>query len=144
MPATPEIVEALGGTATRNQPVRTPEELKEWIREGLPFTSLEAVMRRFGLSRDEISSALDLPPRTLARRKVERRLRPAESDRLFRLVRIVYRAAEVLGGEEKAARWLHTANRALGGQVPLELLDTDLGTLQVDEVLGRIEHGVYS
>jgi putative toxin-antitoxin system antitoxin component (TIGR02293 family) len=49
-----------------------------------------------------------------------------------------------LGSEEKAARWLHTPNRALGGNLPLELLDTDLGSRQVEEVLGRIEHGVYS
>jgi putative toxin-antitoxin system antitoxin component (TIGR02293 family) len=101
-------------------------------------------MERFGLNREEISSALDLPPRTLARRKQERRLRRDESDRLFRLVRIASQASEVLGGEGKAGRWLHTPNRALGGKPPLELLDTDLGSRQVEEVLGRIEHGVYS
>jgi putative toxin-antitoxin system antitoxin component (TIGR02293 family) len=110
----------------------------------LPFRSLEKVMERFGLNREEISSALDLPPRTLARRKQERRLHPSESDRLFRLVRIAAQASAVLGSEEKAGRWLHTANRALGGKPPLELLDTDLGSRQVEEVLGRIEYGVYS
>jgi putative toxin-antitoxin system antitoxin component (TIGR02293 family) len=144
MSGTAEIVEALGGRETRSEPVRTPEELKAWIREGLPFASLEAVMRRFGLSREEIALALDLPPRTMARRRVERRLRPAESDRLFRLVRVAAQAVETLGDQDKASLWLHAPNRALGGQVPLELLDTDLGTRQVEEVLGRIEHGVYS
>lgn len=143
MRATAEIVEVLSG---RGEPrrVRSSEELNAWIREGLPFASLEAVMERFGLKREEISWALDLPPRTLARRRQEQRLRPAESDRLFRLVRIASQATEVLGNEERASRWLHTENRALGGQTPLALLDTDLGTLQVEEVLGRIEHGVYS
>ncbi|HEX2645268.1 MAG TPA: antitoxin Xre/MbcA/ParS toxin-binding domain-containing protein [Thermoanaerobaculia bacterium] len=143
MSGTAEIVEALGGRESRSA-VRTPEELKAWIREGLPFASLEAVMRRFGLSREEISSALDLPPRTMARRRVERRLRPAESDRLFRLVRIAAQAVETLGDQNKATLWLHAPNRALGGQIPLELLDTDLGTRQVEEVLGRIEYGLYS
>lgn len=144
MSVMPEIVEALGGSEGRSEPVRTPEELKAWIREGLPFSSLESVMKRFGFSREEVAWALDLPPRTFARRKLERRLRPAESDRLFRLARIASQATGVLGGEDKAARWLHSPNRALGGNVPLELLDTDLGTRQVEEVLGRIEHGVYS
>ena len=143
MRATAEIVEVLSG---RGEPrrVRSSDELKAWIREGLPFASLEAVMERFGLKREEISTALDLPPRTLARRRQEQRLRPAESDRLFRLVRIAAQATEILGSEERASHWLHTGNRALGGQTPLELLDTDLGTLQVEEVLGSIEHGVYS
>jgi putative toxin-antitoxin system antitoxin component (TIGR02293 family) len=101
-------------------------------------------MERFALNRDEVSSALDLPPRTLARRKQEHRLRPAESDRLFRLARVAARAAEVLGSDSKASRWLHTPNRALGSEPPLALLDTDLGARQVEDVLGRIEHGVYS
>jgi putative toxin-antitoxin system antitoxin component (TIGR02293 family) len=144
MPATARIVEALGGSEVRSHPITSPEDLNAWIRKGLPFRSLERVMERFGLNREEISSALDLPPRTLARRKQERRLHPGESDRLFRLVRIAERASEVLGSEEKASRWLHTANRALGGKPPLGFLDTDLGSRQVEEVLGRIEHGVYS
>ena len=45
---------------------------------------------------------------------------------------------------EGFSRWLHTANRALGGQMPLQLLDTDLGSRQVEEILGRIEYGVFS
>lgn len=137
-----EIVEVLSGEESRE--VRNAEDLKRWIREGLPFTSLEAVMEQFGLKREEVSWALDLPLRTLARRKQERRLSPGESDRLVRVVRIAVQAAEVLGGREEAARWLHAPNRALGGQTPLELLDTDLGSRQVEDVLGRIEHGVYS
>jgi putative toxin-antitoxin system antitoxin component (TIGR02293 family) len=143
MPATAEIVEALGGSEGSRR-LDSPEDLKDWIREGLPFESLERVMDQFGINREEISAALDLPPRTLARRKQERRLRRDESDRLFRLVRIATQASEVLGSREKAARWLHTPNRALGSIKPLELLDTDLGTRQVEEILGRIEHGVYS
>ena len=137
-----EIVEVLSGEESRE--VRNAEDLKRWIREGLPFTSLEAVMEQFGLKREEVSWALDLPLRTLARRKQERRLSPGESDRLFRVVRIAVQAAEILGGREEASRWLHASNRALGGQTPLELLDTDLGSRQVEDVLGRIEHGVYS
>jgi len=59
-------------------------------------------------------------------------------------VRIAAQAAEVLGSEEKASRWLHSPNRALGGSRPLDVVDTDLGAREVEAVLGRIEHGVYS
>jgi putative toxin-antitoxin system antitoxin component (TIGR02293 family) len=137
---TSEIVEALGGESR----VRNPEEMRAWVREGLPFESLESVVQRFGLKREEVSWVLDLPERTLTRRRQEQRLRPAESDRLFRVTRIAVQAEQVLGSTDKAARWLHTENRALGGQTPLALLDTDLGTREVEEVLGRIEHGVFS
>lgn len=120
------------------------ENLKQQIREGLPFSVLETVTSRFALDPAEVASTLDLSPPTSAQREQGRRLRPADSDRLFRLVRILAETADVLGSEEKASRWLQSPNRALGGQTPLSLLDTDPGAQQVEEVLGRIEHGVFS
>jgi putative toxin-antitoxin system antitoxin component (TIGR02293 family) len=53
-------------------------------------------------------------------------------------------AEKVFGERAKASRWLHKPNRALGGVSPLSLLDTDLGTREVEQILGRIEYGVYS
>jgi putative toxin-antitoxin system antitoxin component (TIGR02293 family) len=61
-----------------------------------------------------------------------------------RLDRIMARTIEILGAEDKAARWLQTPNEALGGSSPLDRLATDLGTREVEALLGRIEHGVYS
>ncbi|MBI4529596.1 MAG: DUF2384 domain-containing protein [Deltaproteobacteria bacterium] len=119
-------------------------ELRQTANAGLPYASVEVVMAKFGLTRDETGTVLRLPQRTLARRKKERRLRADESDRLLRLARIGAQAAEVLGSEEKAARWLRRPNRALENRVPLELLDSDIGSRQVEDVLGRIEHGVVS
>ena len=144
MESTEDIVAVLGGAGTLEGPASDLEDLRDRIRSGLPYSSLEAVMSKFGLAREEMSSALDLPLRTFSRRRRERRLRPDESDRLFRLARIAARGVEVLGSEEKVSRWLHRSNRALGGHTPLGLLDTDLGARQVEEILGRIEHGVYS
>jgi putative toxin-antitoxin system antitoxin component (TIGR02293 family) len=138
------IVEALGGRATLERRVESPADLSAHIRAGLPYAALESVMAKFDLRREEVSSALHLPSRTFARRKLERRLSPDESDRLFRLVRIAAQAVQVLGSEERASLWLRRPNRALGGEPPIGILDTDLGARQVEEVLGRIEHGVYS
>ena len=50
----------------------------------------------------------------------------------------------MLGTEEKAAMWLSRPNRALNGELPIRLLDTDVGARQVEDLLGRIEHGVVS
>lgn len=68
----------------------------------------------------------------------------ADSDRLSRFVRILAETSDVLGSEEKASHWLHAPNQALGGKTPLSLIDTDVGARQVEEVLGRIEQGVFS
>jgi len=144
MTAATTIFETLGGPRVLRVSSAGLPELGETVRRGLPYAALEAVMRRLGLSREQVAEALQLPERTLARRKRERRLHPDESDRLFRLARIAAQATDVLGSPEKAATWLQRPNRALGGRVPLELLDTDPGSRQVEDVLGRIEHGVYS
>ncbi len=144
MEATANIVDLLGGPGILDDSTSSPESLRQRIRDGLPYTALETLMQKLGLRREEISVTLALPLRTFSRRRQERRLRPDESDRLFRLARIAARAVEIIGSEEKVSLWLHRSNRALGSQTPLSLLDTDLGACQVEQVLGRIEHGVYS
>lgn len=138
------IAEILGGKQILRLRSPTANDLRRGVEAGLPYASLEALMSRFGLSRSEVASVLGLPARTMARRKRERRLRPDESDRLLRLARIAAEAARILGTEEKAAGWLRDENMALGGEVPLELLRTDIGARQVEEILGRIEYGLYS
>jgi putative toxin-antitoxin system antitoxin component (TIGR02293 family) len=137
-------VDLLGGERTLGRKVSTPMGMVEKLRRGLPYSSLAAVMEALDLTRQEASRALSLPLRTLDRRKKERRLQAVESDRLYRLAQVAARAVEVLGSPQHAALWLRHPNRALGGAVPLELLDTEVGAKQVGQILGRIEHGVYS
>jgi putative toxin-antitoxin system antitoxin component (TIGR02293 family) len=138
------LVEALGGRKVLKRRITNLDELREAVKAGLPYASLEAFIGKFGLARDEAAAALHLPQRTIARRKKERKLQADESDRLLRLARVSAQAAETLGSEEMAARWLRRPNRALGNQTPLDLIDTDIGARQVEEVLGRIEHGIIS
>lgn len=66
-----------------------------------------------------------------------------QSDRILH-ARIAAHAQEVFEDAETARNWLKRPNKALGGEIPLNLLDTEAGVKQVDEVLGRIEYGIYS
>ena len=140
---TAQVVDLFGGADVLGKIVQRVQ-LREALRHGLPYSALEALMRKLGLDRTEVLRVLSLNPRTLARRKKESALRPDESDRLYRLARIVAAAQDVLGTLESAARWLAQPNRALGHEAPLTLLDTDIGTRQVEAVLGRIDAGVFS
>ena len=144
MVSTERLVRTLGGQVVLKRRITTLEDLRQTVQAGLPYHALEAVMERFGLGQAEVAAVLGVPPRTMARRKRSRRLHPDESDRLIRLARLATQAVQVFGKEDKAAMWMHRPNRALGNQAPLNLLRTDLGAKQVEEVLGRIEHGVIS
>ena len=143
MTATEYVIAALGGPKVfkgRTRPTAT--ELRDRVRTGLPYQSLESIRERLKLSLPEAAVVLHVPLRTLARRRQERRLDAGESDRLYRLARIAAHAVSVLGTDDKAATWLRRPNRALDHEPPLALLDTDVGARQVEDVLGRIEHGV--
>jgi putative toxin-antitoxin system antitoxin component (TIGR02293 family) len=80
-----------------------------------------------------------MPPR-----KLTGRLSPEESERLYRLAKVLASAESVLGSKDKARHWLNSPNRALGEVAPLCLLETESGTDEVMNVLGRIEYGIYS
>jgi putative toxin-antitoxin system antitoxin component (TIGR02293 family) len=138
------LVRTLGGQRVLRRAPRTFDALRRALREGLPYGALVAVATRFELSQNEVVAVLAMAPRTLARRKAEQRLHADESDRLFRLGRIAALAEDVLGGRAKATSWLHRPNRALENQPPLRLLDSDLGSRRVEDLLLRIAHGVYS
>ena len=134
----------LGGTKVIGSP-KTDLDFVPIIREGFPFSVFTSLRDRAKLSEEVICRSLRIAKRTAARRKKEdARLKPAESELLLRLARVLASATEILGTEKKAREWLISENRALGGVLPIHLLDTGLGFQEVMDVLTRIEHGVYS
>jgi len=114
------------------------------IREGFPYQVVARFLTSLDLSRGELPPSLALSLRTLDRRLKEGRLDSGESDRLYRLARIVTLAEEYLGDHERAVQRLREPNRVLGGVTPLSLTDTELGSRQVEQVLGRIAYGGVS
>lgn len=138
------VVAELGGETVLGRPLRTQTDLQAAIREGFPQTVVEEVMHAVGLTLKELATSLDLSPRSLQRRRREGRLARYESDRLYRLARIIALAKHYLGDDEAAPRWLKRPNRALGGSTPLESIDTELGARAVENVIGRIAYGGVS
>ncbi len=138
------VVHELGGERTFGRPLSNDGDMREAIREGFPPAVVEELMRASGLTLKELATALDLSPRSLQRRRRSGRLALYESDRLYRLARIVAIANEYLGDQQRAIRWLKRPNRALGGMAPVEAIDTELGARQVENILGRIAYGGIS
>lgn len=141
------VAKKLGGRRVLHRSVGSEMELAKMVREGLPSQALEHLMKELApavATQAEVYRVIG-SARTLQRKRTTGTpLSPDESDRLARLARLVVRAEEALGRVDAAHRWLAKPNRALGGQVPIHLLDSDAGALAVERVLGRIEHGIYS
>jgi putative toxin-antitoxin system antitoxin component (TIGR02293 family) len=142
---TEAIAEVLGGRKVLGKAVKKPDDLAQLVRRGLPARSVAALAEKLHLGSSVLSRKLGIPQRTLTRRLSQASaLTPAESDRTVRMARVYANAVEMIGDREKAIEWLSTPNRALGGERPLDQLDTDMGARMVEDILGRIAYGVYS
>lgn len=88
---------------------------------------------------------LVIPKRTLARRRARNELLTVEeTDKGMRLMRIATQAERVFGEAGKAHRWLRKSKRELSGQTPLAFLSSETGARAVEEMLHRIEHGIFA
>lgn len=140
-----QAVHMLGGARVLGRKVHSLLDLIDLIEKGVPRKAAERLRDRLGLSEQELARSLGVSAKTLQRQAKARqaRLSPAQGDRLYRLARIVALAEEVLENEERARRWLREPQRGLGGRLPLNLLRTEAGAREVEDLLGRIEHGVF-
>jgi putative toxin-antitoxin system antitoxin component (TIGR02293 family) len=139
------IAAVLGGPKILKRKITSDTELRVMTRQGLPVKTLAALADELTVERKVLAKVVGISDRTLSRRLASgANLSAEESDRTMRVARVFAMTKDTLGSSEKAARWLRKSNLALGGEAPLDLLDTDTGRHAVETVLRRIEYGIYS
>lgn len=122
----------------------TTSKLIKILHAGLPVRELDELQASLDVPMEKLASKLGISKATLHRRKAEGRLGREESDRVVRFARLMGKAVEVLETETNARRWLSSPQFGLGGAVPLDYAETEVGAREVEDLLGRIEFGVYS
>jgi putative toxin-antitoxin system antitoxin component (TIGR02293 family) len=118
-----------------------PVALLWFVREGLSLAVVDQALADGRISLAELDR-LALSRKTLAHRRGLGSLTPDQSDRFSRLLRIIEEAEATFGDAGKAHIWLRRPTPLLDGESPLDRLDTDIGTRQVEAMLGRISHGL--
>ena len=141
MTAPASALDLVGGAAIIGGAVGPGMDMVKLIRRGLPVGAVQFVLDSRRLTLAELDQIV-LPRKTLANRRRIGNLTPEQSDRLIRVARVLAAAEETFGNQEKAGAWLRRPTRALGGECPLHLLDTDEGAREVTALLGRIGHGI--
>lgn len=122
----------------------TPAKLVTALRHGLPIRELDALQEALAVPMETLAPILGISKATLHRRKLDGRLESAESDRVVRFARLMGKATEVMESADAARAWLGNPQFGLGGAVPLQYAESEVGAREVEDLLGRIEHGVYS
>lgn len=115
------------------------------VEKGFTWKTFARFVKNIDLPTEQVGDAIGIPRRTLARRKIEGRLKADESERLLRLARIFGRALDLFHGDAEAATlFLTDINVALGGVTPIDYARTELGAEEVDDLVGRIQYGMFS
>ncbi|MFD2574561.1 antitoxin Xre/MbcA/ParS toxin-binding domain-containing protein [Spirosoma soli] len=123
--------------------VYAPYTVIDKSRQGVLRAEADQVAALVGLTDLEMARILNMSDRNLHRLKPQDRLSRDASERLLLLTNLLRHGLDVFDEDaETLADWLHAPIRELNAQSPLQLLDTTTGFGLVDDVLGRIEHGI--
>lgn len=114
------------------------------LKQGLPVGAFDRLRDRLDVPDKMLASTVNIAYRTLSRRKKEGRLKTDESERVLRIARLYEKALDVLEDEKLARQWFRLPAKALGGKTPLQYADTEPGAEEVNDLLGRMEYGVFS
>lgn|SRR5574337_452087 len=136
-----QVARLLGGARVLGRRIRSVRDLRLAVETGLPVGALEAVVGH--VAGDRFTAAAlkyaIVPKTTLHRRE---RLTTEESERLERLARMTALAEQVWDDPGLAREFLVSAQPQLGGERPLDLARTDLGTREVEALLYRLEYAL--
>lgn len=139
-----ELQKKVRAVGARDRPAPGADELIKKISKGLSFRELEAVQSKVGLPMEELANKLSISRSTLHRRKAEGRLNSNESEKAMRFARLFDQASRIFGDAVRARAWLKFPQHGLGGAIPLDYARTETGAREVEDLLGRIDYGVYS
>ena len=138
----------LGGEKAVGRPVRNRLEAHEVIQRGFKAGVLDHLrkhMAALDASRD-LEKALGISLRTMQRRRKTPgwRLSPEQSGRAWKFAELFAWATKIFGSPEEAEAWFERPAMALNRQRPIDLVSTPAGIESLEQLLGRIEYGVYT
>jgi putative toxin-antitoxin system antitoxin component (TIGR02293 family) len=140
-----DVLQAFGGRALLGPGVlRSHFDFDRVIHDGLPVSAFRYAVDSLGQPEKTVVEGIGISRTTLGRRKQTGRLGFVDSERAVRLGSVIALGKVALGSTRAVGRWLLRANSALGGAIPLRLLQTDVGARQVEAVLGRALLGGFS
>lgn len=122
----------------------SPIDLVELSRKGIKKAALSNLSRALNIPMKRLAKLLPVTERTLQRRDANSLLNSTTSQQVILIGQLITKGEEAFEDPKKFQEWLAQPNMALGGYTPLNIMDTTIGVQLVMDILGRLEHGVYS
>jgi putative toxin-antitoxin system antitoxin component (TIGR02293 family) len=122
----------------------SPTAAVDRILAGLPVEEFDALRSMLGLTVAAMAAKIGISVATLSRRRAKKQpLDRDHSDRLMRYARLYWMVVDYFGEPATAREWLGRPAYGLGGRSPLEFAETEMGAREVEDLIGRLEYGVY-
>jgi putative toxin-antitoxin system antitoxin component (TIGR02293 family) len=139
-----KLIDVFGRNYVRYE-VESPFDFIHIANKGINANVVKNFRLHFDLSRDKTAEMLNVSAPTLYRWiKSNKNLERNYSIKLFEIADLFLYGIEVFENKENFFKWLNLPNTALGGLEPQELIEIPDGVSKVRDIIGRIEHGVYS
>lgn len=123
---------------------KDPIEEIEIIRKGINPELIEDFLNDQSFVVKDVLSRLNITISTyFAKKKEHKLLDSGSTEKFLRLVSIVKIGQEILGNQEVKS-WLYRTIPSLGDQIPMDLLDTEVGHRLVEQALLQIKYGIYN
>lgn len=136
-----QAYKVVGGRVVLGFEVTHGLDLVRAVRRGFPAGAVQHMLDSGRLTLAELDRVV-MPRKTWSNRKRAGTLTAEQSDRLIRVARVLAIAEETFANPAKAHAWLRRPTEVLGGEKPLDFLDTEEGAREVETLLGRIAHGI--
>jgi len=139
-----KVVEILGKKNIKKE-IESPFDYIHLASQGVDAIVIKKFSVFFELNRAVTASLFDISAPTIYRwTKSSKKLERNFAVKLFELTDLFIYGIDIFEDKENFFKWLKLPNTALGGMEPIELLEIPGGISKVKDIIGRIEHGVYS
>jgi putative toxin-antitoxin system antitoxin component (TIGR02293 family) len=133
------------GPGTIPNEIKSDFDLINLSQRGIPKIALENLARNMGITtKTMVQDIFNLPVKTLGRKSHNVLLDRKTSSHAIEIALIMNHAFEVFEDENKIKVWINSPIRAFNNIAPVMLFDTLTGLKMVNNILTRIEEGVYS
>jgi putative toxin-antitoxin system antitoxin component (TIGR02293 family) len=139
------VIKWLGIPEKADSRIKSEFDYIQLSEEGITKASVIALADNSGISKKAMAEKiLDISVKTLERKDPKSRFDRKISSHAIEIARVLEHAYEVFEDKEKVKGWIQAKNKALNDKKPVELFETLTGLNLVNDILGRIEEGVYS
>ena len=134
----------LGGKQVLHKNIKSKKDLIILGTKGVSKNALLSLMEHLKLTIPQMAVLLSISKRSIYRYSPQQPFNRYISEHILLIAEVVVKGSEVFRDIDTLRQWLNLPNKALGNELPINLLNSSFGIEMLMQELGRIEHGIIA